>query len=267
MAETKKRKGVNFNRLNGMDESDAKIFYDRVAESYHTNRLNKSKFFNEFLEMPATLGLLKNIRNKKVLDLGCGTGIYARILKRRGADVCGIDISESMIEIAKREVKNIDFKVGSAYKLPYKKDSFDVVLAALVIDHIADLDRSFKEINRVLVRNGLFVFSIHNPVTSATKPIHKGGGSDTSRVFLNYFHEGAHYRYWRRGTSEKPKIRVRMFHATYETLIRALISNGFTIEDYIDAYPVKQGLKVDKKTYDFTSRMPYFCTFKAKKIS
>ena len=97
---------------------------------------------------------LADLRGKQVLDVGCGTGIYTKILKRRGADISGIDISKSMIEVAKREVSGVDFKVGSAYELPYRAGSFDLVLAALVIEHLTDLDKAFSEINRVLKKGG-----------------------------------------------------------------------------------------------------------------
>ena len=85
------------------EEKRAKESYDFMAEYYHdvrTRRNPKGWFYNELLEMPATLELLGNIKGKKILDFGCGTGIYAKILTKKNAKVKGFDISPKMLEIA-----------------------------------------------------------------------------------------------------------------------------------------------------------------------
>lgn len=249
------------------DEFEAEKFYDNIAEMYHASRVRKEKFFNEFLEVPATLSLLKDVKNKKVLDLGCGTGFYTKILKHHGADVCGVDISPNMIAIAEREIKGVDFRVGSVYALPYKTSHFNIVLAALVIEHLTDLNKAFEEVNRILKKDGTFIFSLHNPVTSATRPECKNRKLELHRVFLNYFDENVqNHHYWSyKEKSRKIRVQVPGRHITYETLIKTIIGNGFAIEDYIDAKPNKLGKKANPEAYALTSKMPYFCIFKVRK--
>ena len=69
-------------------------------------------FFNELLEMPAMLEILGNVKGKNILDFGCGTGIYAKLLTKKGANVKGFDISKYAIDNAKPEIKDNLFEEG-----------------------------------------------------------------------------------------------------------------------------------------------------------
>lgn len=173
-----------------MSKEMTKNAYNELGKFYYSSRKNKqgtSYFCNENLEMPTTLKLLGNIKNKKVLDLGCGPGLYAKILTEKEAKVKGIDISEKMIELAKKETPKAEFKQGDSENLPYKNKEFDIVVAPLVIGHLKSWDKTLEEIKRVLKKNGLFVFSIHNPVTEKYKKIK--WFFRTFKKFHKYFEE------------------------------------------------------------------------------
>jgi len=238
-------------------ENEVKEVYNKLSKRYH--KITADHFFNAYLEVPATTSLLKNVKNKKVLDLGCGTGRHTRILKRRGAKVWGIDLSPKMLEIAKSEIKDVDFKVGTVYKLPYKSNFFDIIVAGLVIGYFKNLDKAFKEIHRVLKKNGIFVFSLTNPLLEISEYIK--GKPGTYRKFKNYFKEGKTYAYW-------PTFKVKMpyYHRTLQTLIRTIIRNNLVIEDFLDAKPLKEGKKINPDAYEAYSRIPQFCVFKVRKI-
>jgi len=241
-------------------ESEVKKTYDRIAGKYHEGRkVGWKMVYNEFNELPATLSLLKKIKGKKVLDLGCGTGIYTKILKKKGARVWGIDISPRMIDIAKKEVKGVEFRIGSATKLPYKSATFDIVLASLVVHYFGNIDKAFREIRRVLKKDGVFIFSSDNPVTAAT---HKMRGRPRKyRIFGNYFKEGKFYKRW-------PRLGIRIVyqHFTFQTMIRTIVRNGFTIEDFVDTKTVKAAAKYDRSMYAFTSKVPWFSVWKVRKV-
>ncbi len=241
------------------NERETRAVYDKIAESYSQLRKTNKQFYNEYLEMPATLSLLKHLKNKNLLDLGCGPGIYAKILQRRGAHVFGIDISDKMIEIAKRNNRNIDFRVGSGYDLPYDSSFFDVAVAALSLEHFADLDRVLKEVNRVMKRGGTFVFSIGNPVVAATHSAGKRGSS--VRVFKNYFTDKTGVSDWK-GFGVSFKWRRH----TYEEWIKAIVRNGFSIVDYVDAKPDIRGKRVFPEMYRFALNIPYFSVFSVTKV-
>jgi ubiquinone/menaquinone biosynthesis C-methylase UbiE len=243
-------------------EKEVKKTYDRIASRYDEKRKSEKLIYNEYNEMPATLSLLRKIKGKKILDLGCGTGIYAKILRRRGAVVSGIDISPKMIELAKQNLKGVrgaDFKVGTVYKLPYKSGTFDIVLASLVVHYFTNMDKAFREIKRVLKKNGVFIFSTDNPVINIAHRIK--GKPRRYRFFVDYFKEGKFYEYW-------PRIGVRMpyQHITFQTWIRTIVRNGFVIEDFVDSKTVKKAAKLDRSVYNFTSKVPWFSVFKVRKI-
>jgi len=238
-------------------EEEVRRTYDRIALVYDRKRKEKL-IYNDYNEVPATLSFLRNIKGKKILDLGCGSGIYTKILKRRGAIVRGIDISPKMIELAKKNVKGVEFRVGTVYKLPYKSGTFDIVLASLVVHYFSNLNKAFKEIRRVLKKNGIFIFSSDNPIINIT---HRMKGKPRKyRIFGNYFKEGKIYRRW-------PRFKLRMPYQqiTFQTWIKTIVKNGFIIEDYIDTKPLKKAEKIERSTYDFTSKVPWFFVMKVRK--
>src|SRR5262245_16680390 len=107
--------------------------------------------------------LLGDVRGKDVLDLGCGDGENTILLVNRGAKVCGIDISDTRIALARRrmEVNGIadgfEFFTGSAHELPFPDRSFDVIFGMATLYNF-DLELASREIWRVLRPGGYAVF-------------------------------------------------------------------------------------------------------------
>ena len=64
--------------------------------------------------MPSTLSLLPKIKGKKVLDVGRGPGIYARILTKKGAKVWGVDTSDTLLALARKEAPSASFQKALA---------------------------------------------------------------------------------------------------------------------------------------------------------
>jgi ubiquinone/menaquinone biosynthesis C-methylase UbiE len=236
--------------------------YNELGNSYYFSRKNKngvSYFYNNLLEMPMTMSLLGNIKNKKILDLGCGPGIYAKQLVAKGAKVNGIDISSEMIKIAKKECTEACFVQGEIDNLPYKNDIFDIVICPLVMDHLENLNPMFKEVKRVLKKNGLFIFSGFNPVSESTKK--KRWFFKKFRIIKDYFNEKEYIGIW-----EEPgkKFPVLHYHKTYQTIIKTILNNGFEIIDYKDSFPLKEAKRLFKKEYKNTINIPKFCAWKVK---
>ncbi|WP_048055378.1 class I SAM-dependent methyltransferase [Pyrococcus sp. NA2] len=102
-------------------------------------------------------------RRGKVLDLACGVGGFSFLLEDHGFEVVGIDISEEMIESAKRYAEaresKVEFLVGDAKKIPFEADSFDYVIFIDSLIHFTplELNQVFKEVRRVLKSEGKFI--------------------------------------------------------------------------------------------------------------
>ena len=112
------------------------------------------------LEGNALNMILKCVEGKKVLDLGCGTGRGIKHLYDfKAAEVFGVDVSEKMLEIAKKKFKTTQFVLADSEKLPFEDESFDAVTALFLIVHIGDLRKTFDEAYRVLKKGGIFILS------------------------------------------------------------------------------------------------------------
>lgn len=246
------------------DEKEAREKYDLMAEEYHYNRTKKYPqgwFFNEMLEMPAVLELLGDIKNKKILDIGCGTGIYAKILTQKGAIVKGFDISPSMVGVARRENPKLDLRIGSANKIPFN-EKFDIAFASLVVHYLPDWNKMLKEIRRVLKDDGIFIFSTGNPVAESVERIYVKG--KRYKVLANYFNENKRYGSWKRANKAMP-IGVPFYHITYETMIKRILNSSFEVLDYKDCFPLRKAKKYFPKEYEDYSNIPFFCVFKVRK--
>jgi 2-polyprenyl-6-hydroxyphenyl methylase / 3-demethylubiquinone-9 3-methyltransferase len=100
----------------------------------------------------------------KVLDVGCGGGYLTNYLAKKGHLVSGVDLSEQSLQIAKKEdtTASVDYRRASAYELPYLKDSFDVVCAMDLLEHVEKPATVIAEAARVLKKGGLFFFHTFN---------------------------------------------------------------------------------------------------------
>jgi ubiquinone/menaquinone biosynthesis C-methylase UbiE len=127
-----------------------------LATAYTKKREQMSQTDKPFFEALEQVGIEK----KEIVDLGCGPGRHARIMKEKGASrVIGIDISEKMVELAKKETidKDIHFLVADGQALPLKDKSADLVVSMYVLMYFADSKKVFGEIARVLRDEGHFV--------------------------------------------------------------------------------------------------------------
>ena len=116
-------------------------------------------------EVSSELALQTNLKNKKVLDIGCGLGGPCRMLSARyNCETYGIDLNSDFIETAKKLSALVsadhasNFMVADALNLPFEDGSFDVVWTQHVQMNIKDKHRFYAEINRVLANNGTFVY-------------------------------------------------------------------------------------------------------------
>lgn len=113
------------------------------------------------LEQALILRLIGPVAGLRILDAGCGDGLLALELARRGASVTGIDASEQMIRAAHRRAQHsqevVSFGTAAVEELPFAAGSFDVVLAVTVLCFVEDAVGAVRELARVLDPGGRLI--------------------------------------------------------------------------------------------------------------
>lgn len=110
---------------------------------------------NEFLQY------LTLAKRTKVLEIGCGTGVFTNLFYKNGITPIAIDISYDLLRKAKNKNHNIFFIQADAENLPFKENTFDCVLGVSVLHHL-NTNSAFKAIRAVLTDGGSIIFSEPN---------------------------------------------------------------------------------------------------------
>ena len=103
----------------------------------------------------------------RILDIGCGPGIFMEELLRRGHHVIGMDMTEKMVREAfentqKKYSERAACVLGDIENIPFKYGSFDLILCIGVLSYLQEQEKSAKEIARVIKKNGIFITSNPN---------------------------------------------------------------------------------------------------------
>lgn len=114
--------------------------------------LNKARI-NVIRQMISEIG-----KNLKVLDVGCGDGSIGRALRKIGNEVTSLELPK-VATLAKNGYGVKDIIAGDAETVPFRNESFDVVIAAEIYEHLWNPWLFFKEIHRILKHNGFLILS------------------------------------------------------------------------------------------------------------
>lgn len=112
----------------------------------------------------------------EILDMGCGAGLLANDIALSGYKVTGIDLSTTSLKVAQaRDVTHsVKYQMGDVYKVPFANESFDVVTAMDLLEHVSDPERVIAEAQRVLRPGGVFFFNTFNKNPLAWLVVIKG---------------------------------------------------------------------------------------------
>ena len=111
------------------------------------------------LEQPIVREILDGLPVGVALDAACGTGRYTAYLASLGHEVIGVDTSPEMLARAREKVPEGEFHEADLYDVPLADDSVDLVVCAIALTHVSDLERALAEFVRVLRPNGHLVIS------------------------------------------------------------------------------------------------------------
>lgn len=254
-------------------EQHNKKMYDMYGKAYQKTRdeKHKNRVYNEFLEVPCMIKAVGKIKNKKLLDIWCGAGIHIKQYIKAGAKCSGIDLSKTMIELAKENCPNVDFKIGSMNKLPFKNSSFDIVTASLSIHYVNNINTVFKEIYRILKKGGLFYYSNESTIVSARE---KYENNDIKIVGIGKFIDkksgkiitlGKSRDEWLGKWEMLPGMVMKSYKKTFRTQLQSLVHTNFELIDLIDCKPTSAFKKHSPDAYEEYSKFPLFSIYVARK--
>ncbi|MBW3003271.1 class I SAM-dependent methyltransferase [Candidatus Woesearchaeota archaeon] len=252
-------------------EKHTKKMYDDYGAEYQRTRDERhpDRLFNEYLEVPSMVKAVGNIKGKRLLDIGCGAGVHAKKYLNKGAKVWGIDLSKTMIELARKRCPGVEFAIGSMRELPYRPSMFDIATASLSVDYIKDLGALFTEISRVLKKGGLFYYSVGSPVSESREKLNEKGITGNMLGWIEvdgkkivkgkYFKEGLYE--W----EMVPGMVMRTYKRGFGTNLRALRKAGFELVDFIDCKPAAGFRIYDPEGYKQFNRYPIFHIYVGRK--
>lgn len=122
---------------------DVSNFYDEISEGY--DELHMEEQIKKLNVIMAAMGKDSPKKSDKLLDVGCGSGISTSVWD---CDCTGIDPSDKLIAIAKKNFPNRRLYVGRAEELPFPDDSFDVVICVTAIHNFHDVRKGIDEMKR-----------------------------------------------------------------------------------------------------------------------
>ncbi|HEY3406790.1 MAG TPA: class I SAM-dependent methyltransferase [Propionicimonas sp.] len=189
--------------------------YDGFAADYDVE--NSASLLNAYYERPTVLRLAGDVRGRRILDAGCGSGLLAASLLAQGADVTGFDGSPAMIELARRRLGDgVRLLVHDlAQPLPFEDQTFEDVVASLVLHYLEDWSGPLAEIRRVLQPGGRIIASINHPfVRQHLVP-------DQDYFAIQQYQEDYTF-------DGRPAV-LTMWHRPLHQIVRAFVEAGFDL--------------------------------------
>jgi SAM-dependent methyltransferase len=179
-------------------------------------------------EWPLLRSLVPGLQGKRVLDLGCGFGWFARWARQQGAvSVLGIDVSLNMLERARAITTDdaIEFQIVDLEEAAFPAGSFDFVFSALALHYVQNLPRILKAVHHALCDQERFVFSVEHPIFTASRSAQWLPQTDGMKTWPvdSYSNEGPRTTDWlAKGFTKQ--------HRKFSTVINSVINAGFVVE-------------------------------------
>jgi len=179
-------------------------------------RVSASNVANAAYERPAIRELLWDAGERDVLDAGCAAGEHAAWLVERGARVVALDVSETMVRLARERLgeRAPVLRVDLEETLPFGEATFDIVVSSLTMHYLRDWTMPLREFVRVLRPGGKLVLSTHHPYLTVEA--------------VAEYHAIAQVEEAWSGFAAEP-VPVRFFHRPLERIVGAGLAAGFVL--------------------------------------
>jgi SAM-dependent methyltransferase len=230
-----------------LSDSDIDATWSTNADLWEAGYDERGDANRRYSSDEVLLDFMGDVRGRRILDAGSGTGYLSRLLARAGAHVTAVENAQRFHEIAfEHELASplgIDFHHGSISSMPWLDDlHFDAVVANYVLMDVRDYERAIMEISRVLKPDGRFVYSlVHNtidfrwdrPAADSPRKDDRAGWTDAG-----YFVRRAGYIQW---GAFQPFL---TFHRPLRDYIAACNAVGLELRDLDEPYLTEEGQRV-----------------------
>jgi 2-polyprenyl-3-methyl-5-hydroxy-6-metoxy-1,4-benzoquinol methylase len=199
--------------------------------------------------IPTIIGLIGDVSDKRIIDVGCGSGYLTAKLASCGANVAGVDPSSNMIRIAKNEYRNIPHlkfinETIEAFSSQHPNTDFDIAVSNMSLITIANMDTALMAINRLLIPNGVFVFNITHPCFYNQ---HRRYEPTTSFQYLLPHAQKGNFII-SNDTKALP-ARTTHFHRPLQEYLRSLRAASFVVDKLVEPFPTPKTEKLYPKPW------------------
>jgi len=277
----------------------ASSLYDKQATNWVRDKPN---CLSDFTGRPRLFEACGDVRGKHMLDVGCGEGYCARVLRKAGVrKVVGVDVSEGMVAAASAAERAdrlgnmyylaadaLDIKqalcanapsVGMLGGAEIERGCFDLAIAAFLFNYVStkSMAKIMEQVYDLLLPGGAFVFSVPHPMMAGKKanaaeakasPTDDGATFGfESEEYTGYFSSRDELLPGVISTRDGKKLNVRMIHKTFEDYMTALGAAGFQLESLKECAVTEEHLKLDPAFFGPVSDMPLHAVFRCVRPS
>jgi SAM-dependent methyltransferase len=200
---------------------------------------------------------------RSVLDVGCGEGQVSRLAAGvPGVEqVVGVDPTWSQLAVAHSRGGGVDYGRAGAEALPFPSSAFDAVIACLVFEHIDGMEAAVKEVGRVLVGRGRFLFFLNHPLLQTPG----SGWIDDHILDEQYWRIGPYLVEDKTLEQVEPGIWIPFVHRPLSRYVNAMAAAGLVITRLEEPAP-PPGFLARASEYAEAATIPRLLFMRAEKL-
>lgn len=225
--------------LKGSKQPVNAIFNDKSFVQQYSSH-SSTDVLHALYERKETLALVGDTRNKSVLIVGSGPGIYAEQIAKSAEKIICLDASPEMHAMAKRKLGDqVEYLLHDLnLPIPLEHHSFDLIVSPLTIHYVEDWHALFGNFFKLLSPGGKLVFSTMAPMHTADSDYHS-----VTAFWQNF---------------EEYGVRIKQYKRPLSEYINPIVQSGFVIKQFVEPKPSKTIQQANAHIYQALQQRPLF---------
>lgn len=247
------------------DPDAVRALWDQAADAYAQGQASGRDYYRDQFFGPAQITACGDVRGCRLLDIGCGSGWFARAMAERGARVTGVDLSPRMIEYARRHEAEsplgIGYHVLDAARIAdsFPAGSFERATSCVALQDMPSPDVVLRAVHHALAPGGRLVASITHPFSDTPFRAWERDAAGTKRWLCvdRYFEREVLEFQWQGWPYD---FTTAGLHVPLETWFDWILSAGFVVRGVREPQPTAEALSRHPDLED-AARVPYYVIF------